>query len=204
MKRLWKIRECPSRISMCRERLTDSTITKVQSLQSSLVFLSHNPETHKLKYARWRKSLKSLVCVAKPWLFSPICLYILAWSSQLEVSGSTMCKQHGTPAHHARLWLTTVFDLDRETKAIVVLKDAFPGRPDVVAREAEHMQMRGCLSDKIDELEKAHQAVITQELIWAGFRLMACACLLFLAFNKTQKGETQKMFAFSLEHVRVY
>lgn len=76
---------------------------------------------------------------------------------------------HGTPAQEAHVWLTTIRDLDRETKALVALKQAFAGRPDVVAREAAHRAMHLRLSDQIDVLPKRHEATITRALVGAGF-----------------------------------
>jgi hypothetical protein len=75
-----------------------------------------------------------------------------------------------TPTDSARVWLTTILDLNRETKAIVALKQAFPGRPDVVMRQTAHMEMRGRMVDLINELPKAHKAAVAKALVKAGLR----------------------------------
>lgn len=80
-----------------------------------------------------------------------------------------MCRNHGIPKTQARVWLTTILDLDRETKTVVTLRESFPGRPDVVAREAAHRELRGRLSEKIGLLPKKHQSAIVKALVGAGF-----------------------------------
>jgi len=111
------------------------------------------------------RNIARKVHLHQPCINTCICISIC-----INICINTTMKHARTPTDSARVWLTTILDLNRETKAIVALKQAFPGRPDVVARQTAHMEMRGRMGDLINELPKKHQAAVTKALVKAGLR----------------------------------
>ena len=72
-----------------------------------------------------------------------------------------------TPTDSARVWLTTILDLQQETTALVAQRQTVPG-PDVEARVAAHMALRKRLGARIGALPKRHKAAIKKALLKAG------------------------------------